>query len=173
MEDHEFEVIEAAAGGNHAAATLLHNWVNVLHTWDDLIDQDRAVVDSVLNNAMYTALVAIPNNPFFVAYSSQLLPVLGVSIANWLAATQIERSETSEHELDTARIIRSSYVDLIVQVAHITQGPQMAAAIARRVRAVAHKETLPQYLENLQHETEARETKLHHETEARDVLQFP
>lgn len=145
-----------AAKGNTDAAQFLLDMVSVLHFWDDLVDRDKPVDDATIDDRFFTMLVALPRNPFYQAHFAALNTTLTTAIANWHAATRMERG-TDDYAKSIAFILRSSYVDLVTQVAFITGGPDWAAQISHRVHWFAHQETYEGYLKNLDAERQARE----------------
>ena len=146
----------ACKGNEHAAGFLL-DIVRVLHYWDDCIDRDKEQpTDEIINEMFIVMLVRLPRNPFYVANFLPLNTTLVNAIANWQAATKMER-EGGAYETSIAFITRSSYVDIVVQTAFIIGGPQWAAHIAERVHRFAHQETYAGYLNNLRKEQESRD----------------
>lgn len=150
-------VVHEAACGDANAADFLFRVIEVAHLWDDMVDRDKPISDDDINRAFITALVTIPRNKFFQAYVGDLTAVMMVAIQNWLAATRVERGAIEALPLEAAFILRSSFVDLLTLVATINGGRKHGAEVAARVRAMAHREGMTGYLENLTAERTARE----------------
>lgn len=152
-----YELALEAAIGNRAAASWLANMVEALHLWDDLIDKDRPVLDETVNHVFNLMLVEMPRNPFYQAHAANLTPVLVMAIQNWHVANAVERGKEHEVTSEAAFILRSSYVDLVTMVATICGGDKHGVEVAKKVRALAHREGFDQYLKNLRAERAARE----------------
>lgn len=142
-------------GGNPAAAQFLMDMVEVLHLWDDLIDMDRPVPPEAINDAFRMALVDIPRNPFYQSNFDLLNPVLLSAINNWHVANILEAGD-AEDDLRIAFISRSSYIDLITQVAYIVGGDEWVRHIGPDIRRFAHSEGWVKYQDNLKAERTAR-----------------
>lgn len=144
------ELITMVTRGDAEAAAFLEMMVEVLHFWDDLVDRDQVVTDQLINARMWQALVLLPRNLFYRAHFADLNPILAVAIQNWICANSMEQDGFAPDDLPIAFIIRSSYVDLIVQVALIVGGYPWAAEVTPMVRRHAHRETYPGYITNLE-----------------------
>lgn len=133
-------VAQALRGNQHAVAM-----VEILHfvaqVWDDLIDRDRQVPDAEVHRAFYAALIDLPRNPFFAAYSAELLPVLNASILNWHAANALRR-EPKPALRQAANVLRCRMYDVVMVAASIIGGPAHAQAWAPRVASVIYDEPL-------------------------------
>lgn len=150
----EFDhLLTDASGRNEYAESFLRCIVSVAHTWDDLIDRDKPVSDEDINACMWLALVSLPANPFYMQHMRELQPVLVNAMLNWQIATRMERAGGP---FDVSYILRSSFVDLIVHVALITQGPQRAVEVGRKVREAAHHEGMDRYIKALSVEAQER-----------------
>jgi hypothetical protein len=154
----EHPIVLEAVQNNHEAATFLRHIANILHTWDDLVDQDEPVSDTQIHDCFWLALVELPRNGFYLRNFANLNPILVQAIVNWRAANEIERDEeASQDELITAFIIRSAYVDLLTMSANIIGGVDWAVSKARAIHAWAHSEGFDGYLRNLAAEKAERE----------------
>jgi hypothetical protein len=153
----EFRALALTASvDNKAAADFLCSLVDALHLWDDLIDKDKPVEDERVHKVFTNMLVELPRNPFYLAHSANLAPVLVCAIQNWHLANRIERGEADELPVEAAFVLRSSYVDLVTVVATICGGYPWGVEVARRVRALAHEEGFEGYKQNLEAERLAR-----------------
>lgn len=141
--------------GNQAAAQFLSTVVSVLHTWDDLIDRDKPVSPEEINAAFVSALIDLPRNQFYVRHFDLLNPLLLSAINNWMVANQLESTLDMEDKR-IAFISRSSYVDLITQVAFLLGGADWVNEIGPQIRRFTHSEGWEGYLKNLDIEREAR-----------------
>ena len=137
--------------GNRAAYDFLTTMFEVLHFWDDLIDNDREVTPEEVNRSMWSALVTIPENSFFQQNFSQLMPLLKVAIFNWQAANVMERSQDTLDK-QIAFVLRSTYVDLVSMCAYIVGGRDWAHEVALEARRQTSSEGFDDYLDALTRE---------------------
>lgn len=142
------DLIAHICRGDVDAALFLDAMVDVLHFWDDLVDRDHVLRASDINLRMWQAMVLLPRNAFYRAHFADLNPVLAGAIQNWMAANRIEADGRPE-EMPVSFIIRSSYIDLFVQVALLVGGYEWAQEVSVAVRRNCHRETLAGYLRNL------------------------
>lgn len=152
------EVLLGYVLGNEPAAQFLDLMWDVAHTWDDLIDGDKAVAPAKINQIFIDLLMRLPRNPFYAKHFDYLNPIIANSFTNWQVATELERG-TGEYEQRIAYILRSSYVDLVVQCALLLGGTEYAVKVGTDIRKLAHAETWEGYQQNLAAEAAARETK--------------
>ena len=82
--------------GNLAASRLCDDLITIVDIWDNLIDKDVPVSDDEINKMMHLALVDIPQNPFYIAYHSKLVPIISAGIMAWLASNQFEATADEE-----------------------------------------------------------------------------
>ena len=150
------DLVEQAANGDADARDFLLTLIHVAHVWDDLIDGDKPVAAEQIHCAFEAALLWLPRNPFYQRHAAELHVLLQNSIRNWQLANSIERN----HEAGlypAAFVLRSSYADIVAQVAYITGGPKLALTIGMKARRHAHAEGFEGYLTNLDAELAARE----------------
>jgi hypothetical protein len=155
MDEHQ-ALLEKAACGNQSAVEFMLMVVMLAHFWDDLIDRDQDIPDNKINIAMRTALFDLPRNQFYQEFFNDLNPVLMVAMSNWQIATALERMPMNPLQ-ECAFIIRSSYVDTVVQVANICGGYDHGMNVGAQMRSLAHRETFAGYLNNLAVEQIKRE----------------
>lgn len=149
-------VIGSFLQNDRDATEFICKMFSVLHAWDDLVDQDKAVFPEEASQVFWFALVDLPLNPFYQRYFAQLHPVLVNAILNWHAATKMER-EGGEKQQQIAFILRGAYIDLLSMAAFLVGGHAWAAQAIPAIRLWAHKETFSEYLTNLQIEQEKRD----------------
>jgi hypothetical protein len=148
---------DTACKGDAQAATFLVQICDVLHLWDDLIDQDKALTPEGINTSMWNALVAIPSNPFYQQNILALQTILRLAITNWHVATAYERSPEAPTDLHAAFILRSTYIDLVTVVAGLCGGPQHAVEVSRYLHRICHDEGFDAFVVALDTERKARE----------------
>jgi len=149
------QLVKKACCGNHYAELFLHQICTILHFFDDVADGDKEIKD--VEGLTWLTLCGYQMNPFYREHFQNISVLLGNSIINWKVANVIERSESSsETELQTAFIIRSSYVDLVAYVATVCGGFEHGANIAKEAHQLWHIEGFQKYQENLEAELNAR-----------------
>ena len=152
------QIITEAVCGDATAAQFLSDILNVAHFFDDLIDRDRVVTDSTILRAMQMVLIDLPRNRFYADHFDNLNPLVVIAMTNWQIATRLEREDDNPLP-ECTFIIRSSYVDLVTQVATICGGYEHGINVGIKARAITHGETFAGYLKNLELEKQAREKK--------------
>jgi hypothetical protein len=133
---------------NSDATEFCCTLIEVLHTWDDLIDRDKPVSPEKINQAFWQALVELPRNPFYQQHFHDLIPCLMVAIQNWYAANAMEATE-SEADKAIAFILRSSYADIVIQAAYLIGGCAWARVVTPKIRREFHREGYAGYRANL------------------------
>ena len=151
--------ITHALKGHAAAIALFMLWRDVLHFWDDLVDQDQAISRRDIDLSMFKALVAIPSNGFYRQFQDQLQPILISAIANWQAATEFEKT-LDQRKLEIAYVIRSDYANLLIHMAYLVGGYDWMVEVTPQIRAQWSSEDFTEYLANLAAEIVARDTTL-------------
>lgn len=128
---------------------------DVLHFWDDLIDQDRHLAQQEIHDSMFKALVLLPSNPFYAQHLQSLQPVLVNAIANWRAANAFEATGDTR-QLQLAFVIRSDYANILIQMAYLVGGHDWVMSVAPSIRDMWTDEDFDSYLINLAHEKAMR-----------------
>ena len=156
----KFDELREALKGNEEAYQFVELITEVLHFWDDLIDQDKKLLPEEINSAMTKALVSLPRNNFYRQNFSELNPILVNAIINWHTANEFENSdgnyELSEYELSIAFIIRSCYIDLVLHSITICGGIDWCRKWAPKARLHWHAEKFDGYKLALAKEKEAK-----------------
>jgi hypothetical protein len=142
------QLLYQAVRGHPEAAEFCITLVEILHTWDDLIDRDKPVSPEAINQAFWLALVELPLNPFYQVHFHDLIPCLMTAILNWHAANDMEATE-SEADKEIAFILRSSYADVVEQAARLVGGYDWARQVTPLIRREFHKEGYAGYRVNL------------------------
>lgn len=143
----EEEFLFWALRGHRQAVAFCQGIFRISQVWDDLIDRDRAVSDAQVNEAFWTALVSIPQNPFYAAHMIHLTPLLSQYIVDWMDATRLEGE--GEHEESIAFVLRDSVGSIIIQCAYLVGGFEWMNQVSQAVREHIFEETLEQYREGL------------------------
>lgn len=129
------------------AVRLCQNLFALTQVWDDLVDADKAVAPEDVNQAFWTALVELPQNPFYRRHAEQLQPVIRTALADWLDATVLETG--TGHERTLAYVLRDTVGNVVSQCAYLLGGYQWMRAVSPDVRRMIHDETLDGYLRRL------------------------
>jgi hypothetical protein len=145
------EVLSAAFMGNHAAVQFMLDLMDVVHTWDDLIDRDREVDPGEVHQAFTAAMVGFNLNPFFRAHAHVLTPVLLNGILNWHAANELEATQRPEC-LSVAHVIRCAIGDVAMVMAYLIGGMPYAQVWAARLRMLTQQDSLYDYIKDFDHE---------------------
>lgn len=133
---------------------------DVLHVWDDLIDQDKAITKEAINHAFRVALVEIPGNAFYRQNYDQLHPLMDSFILSWMTATTFE-SDGDMEALRLAYVIRSDYMALFLRSIQLVSGFVFVVQHATAIRRHWHQEGWDGYLVNLTKERINRKGNCH------------
>lgn len=146
-------LLHRAALGNLDAVEFMVDTFLVAHAWDDLIDIDRTVYPAEINGAFYIALVKIPRNHFYQQYINRLSQFIERASLDWMIATDWEKKGAMTlQQSEIAYITRSSYTQIITEVALICGGFDHALDIQETVRLAMHDETVAGYMKSLRQE---------------------
>lgn len=113
--------------GIHADASdwLVGVW-GAFQFYDDLADGDE-ITRADVDRELWSGMVAMPSNPFFMARSQTLLPVLALQILKWQASDYAERNGQADAR---SYVWRAGYYDLVLLVAHLCGGADAEKACA-------------------------------------------
>ncbi len=104
-----------------ASSWLLGLW-DVIQFVDDVADGDD-ISRQNLNNALNQMLVAMPSNRFFLAYASELTPVVAVQILKWQAS---DWAETNNQADERSYMWRAGFYDVVLLVVQLCHGHDVA-----------------------------------------------
>lgn len=105
----------------------------LVHFWDDLIDKDKEIESSRINEAFLSALVKIPLNPFYHNNALALGPILMDAFLKWRDSDTMERFGT-DSDLDMAFMLRASLFDVFVFCAMLVGGAEWAQVAGPQIR---------------------------------------
>jgi hypothetical protein len=114
-----------------ASTWLLDLWA-VIQVFDDVADGDD-VARKDLHDAVWRSLINMPTNPFFIANSGNLLPVLANAFLKWVASDDAERAGQADEK---SFVWRAAYYDVVLMVVLLAQGKDAALAKAATVMAL-------------------------------------
>jgi hypothetical protein len=96
---------------------------------DDVADHETMDADAI-HNGIYTVLIDLPACDFYRRHFNELSVCMSNAVMKWTAANHAERDKVN---LDMAYSWRASYYDVVMQVAKITHGPQLAMKISKDI----------------------------------------
>jgi hypothetical protein len=169
LQQANFAFFERLFGGRTPAVTFIILIFQVLHIYDDLVDQDRPPSTDDIHKCFWIALLELPLDPFFRKHEAILRPILMNSILNWRVANEIENSkEQDKRHLGVAWILRAAYLDLLSLSLALERGVDYSISAGQLLRDWAHAETFESYLTNLENEKAARNGKSRRITDRTD-----
>lgn len=108
-------------GGNEDALRMFHLFVDLAHTWDDLVDKDKPVSDERINHAFLCCLVYLQANPFYKAIQDQVLPMWISVVSAYDTANQFEKRKDG-HGIEIAHGLRYAAGHIISYAIHVCVG---------------------------------------------------
>jgi purine-cytosine permease-like protein len=113
-------------GGNHDALNMYQMFIDLAHTWDDLIDKDKEATEQAINNAFLICLVYLPLNPFYQTIQRDIMPMWISVVSAYQTANKFENSK-DEHGVEIAHGLRYAAGNIIAYAVHVCVGPDKAA----------------------------------------------
>lgn len=111
-----------------AASWLMDVW-RMIQMLDDVADGD-AIPRSDLDVAIWTSLVTMPANPFYIANFQSLQAALALLVLKWKASDDAERAGQADAR---SFVWRAGYYDLVLLVVLLTRGHATAMKDAVKV----------------------------------------
>jgi hypothetical protein len=112
-------------GGNQDALNMYRAFVDLAHTWDDLVDKDTDAAENDINRAFLTCLVYLPANPFYQSIQVAVLPMWLVVVSSYETANKFER-DGEAHGLEIAHGLRYAAGQILAYAVHVCVGPEKA-----------------------------------------------
>lgn len=119
-------------GGNQDAFNMYQAFVDLTHTWDDLVDKDKPVTPDQINRAFLTCLVYLPANPFYRSIQDQILPMWLTVVSAYETANFFEK-EKDPHGIELAHNLRYAVGHIIAYAVHVCVGAEQAKQILPEV----------------------------------------
>jgi purine-cytosine permease-like protein len=119
-------------GGNQDALNMYRAFVDLAHTWDDMIDRDKPVSADDINRAFLTCLVYLPANPFYRAIQEQILPMWLVVVSSYETANAFEKSK-DPHGIEIAHSLRYAAGNIVAYAVHVCLGAEKAKEVLPEV----------------------------------------
>jgi hypothetical protein len=113
-------------GGNQDAINLFDMLIDLAHTWDDLVDKDKDVTETKINNAFMICLVYLPMNPFYQLIQRDVMPLWITVVSAYQTANHYERTKDA-HGVEIAHTLRYAAGQIIAYAVHVCVGPEKAA----------------------------------------------
>jgi hypothetical protein len=113
-------------GGNQDALIMFRMFVDLLHTWDDLVDKDKDTTEQQINNAFLVCLVYLPLNPFYQTIQRDIMPMWITVVSAYQTANKFEKDK-DEHGIEIAHGLRYAAGNIIAYAVHVCVGPDKAA----------------------------------------------
>lgn len=113
-------------GGNEDALNIYRMFVDLAHTWDDLVDKDKDASEANINNAFLICLVYLPLNPFYQSIQMQIMPMWIAVVSAYQTANKFEKDKDA-HGIEIAHGLRYAAGNIIAYIVHTCVGPEKAA----------------------------------------------
>lgn len=123
-----------------AVDLLLMIW-QVFQFFDDVADGDYSDRQE-LNSSLWSCMVGIEQNSFYIQHGWQLRPIVGLAIMKWQASDKAER-EGAHTAMSYAW--RAGYYDIVLAAFQIAHGPDKAAQNADLVMRL-YGESFEEYM---------------------------
>jgi hypothetical protein len=131
-------------GGNQDALNMYRAFVDLSHTWDDLVDKDKDVDESTINRAFLSCLVYLPANPFYRSIQTDILPMWLVVVSSYETANALEKTKDA-HGLEIAHGLRYAAGQIVAYAVHVCVGPEKAKEILPDVWKAIYFERFDDY----------------------------
>ena len=119
-------------GGNQDALNMYRAFVDLAHTWDDMVDGDKPVTADDINRAFLTCLVYLPANPFYRAIQEQILPMWLVVVSSYETANAFEKAK-DPHGIEIAHSLRYAAGNIVAYAVHVCLGAEKAKEVLPEV----------------------------------------
>jgi len=102
---------------------LLQLW-NLTQVFDDVADQDD-IQRADLDRAIWSSLVAMPSNGFYIRHSTWLVPALAQMVLKWQASDLAERGGLAD---ERSYMWRAGFYDVVCLAVSLVHGPSSEKA---------------------------------------------
>lgn len=114
--------------GDPEAVEFLELVFDITDIWDDLIDKDREVTESQINNTFTKCLVHLPGNSFYRKHYAVLASQLMLVINAWQDANELEKGDEADRIYACG--LRFLLVQLIATAVNLIKGQDAARKIS-------------------------------------------
>lgn len=115
-------------GGNVDAFNMYRMFIDLAHTWDDMVDKDKELTEEQTNNAFLICLVYLPSNPFYQKIQRDIMPMWISVVSAFQTANKFEKVK-DEHGLEIAHNLRYAAGHIIAYAVHVCVGPEKAKEV--------------------------------------------
>ena len=112
-------------GGNENALNMYRMLVDLAHTWDDLVDKNKEVSETEINNAFLVCLVYLQANPFYRSIQEQIWPMWLTVVSAYETANKFERDKDA-HGIEIAHTLRYAAGHIVAYAVHVCVGNEKA-----------------------------------------------
>jgi hypothetical protein len=119
-------------GGNEDALNMFRMFVDLSHTWDDLVDKDNPTTDVDINNAFLICLVYLQANPFYRSIQEQVWPMWLTTVSAYETANKFEKDKDA-HGIEIAHGLRYAAGHIVAYAVHVCVGAEKAKEILPEV----------------------------------------
>jgi len=112
-------------GGNQDALNMYRMFVDLSHAWDDIVDGDKEIGETRINNAFITALVYLPSNHFYRSIQDQILPMWLMIVSAYEVANKFEKDK-DPHGLEIAHGLRYATGHIVAYAVTVCVGHEKA-----------------------------------------------
>jgi len=115
-------------GGNQDAVNMYQMFIDLSHTWDDLVDKDHEISEDQINHAFLICLVYLPSNPFYQRIQAAVLPMWISIVSAYQTGNKFEKDKDS-HGVEIAHTLRYAAGHILAYAVHVCVGPEKAKEI--------------------------------------------
>ena len=115
-------------GGNVDALNMYRMFIDLSHTWDDMVDKDKELTESQTNNAFLICLVYLPSNPFYQKIQRDIMPMWISVVSAFETANQFEKTK-DEHGIEIAHNLRYAAGHILAYAVNVCVGPDKAKEV--------------------------------------------
>ena len=115
-------------GGNQDALNMYQLLITMSHTWDDIIDKDKALTATEINTSFLIPLVYLPLNPFYRAIQYDILPMWKMVVSAYETANSFEKDK-DHHGIEIAHSLRYAAGHIIAYAVIICLGDEKAREV--------------------------------------------
>lgn len=112
-------------GGNVDALNMYKMFVDLSHTWDDLVDKDKEATEAAINNAFLICLVYLPANPFYQKIQASIMPMWITVVSAYETGNKFEKDK-DPHGVEIAHTLRYAAGHIVAYAIHVCVGPEKA-----------------------------------------------
>ena len=126
-------------GGNQDALNMYRALVDLAHAWDDLVDKDKELSETKINQTFLTCLVYLPANPFYQSIQQQILPMWLMVVSAYEVANKFEHDK-DPHGIEIAHSLRYASGHIVAYAITVCVGAEKAKEILPEVwKAMFHE----------------------------------